>query len=77
MMRKLIQTGLIICVLLLSVGSTPFLRIQATETNVVNTQSNHPLIIIDQVFLEVEKDGKFHILDELIIERPTTGDERQ
>jgi hypothetical protein len=76
MMRKLLQTGLIICVILLSIGSMPFLRIHTIEVNAVKTQSESPLIKIDQLYLEVEKEGKFRVLDDFIIEQPTTGDER-
>jgi hypothetical protein len=46
------------------------------EIKGVQTQSEPALIEIDQLFLEVEKDGRFRVLDDLIIEQPTTGDER-
>ena len=75
MIRKFVQTVLIICVILLSVGITPFLQTQTMKVTVVKADSESPLINIEEVNLEVEKEGEFQILEALIIEQPTTGDE--
>jgi len=75
MVRYIIQTTLIFSVIMLSLGISPSIPTEMMNLNTAAAQSESPLIIIQQVNLEVEKDGKYYILEELIIDDPTIGDQ--
>ena len=74
MVRFVIQTTIVISVIMLSLGISPSVPTVMMNLNNVAAQSESPLLIIHQVNLEVEKDGVFYILEELVTEEPTTGD---
>ncbi|MCK4848604.1 MAG: hypothetical protein KAT16_06250 [Candidatus Heimdallarchaeota archaeon] len=75
MVRYVIQTTLILSVIMLTLGISPTIPTEMMNPNVVAAQSESPLISIQQVNLEVEKDGEFYILEELAIDDPTTADQ--
>jgi len=75
MVRHVIQNTLIISVILLSLGIMPSAPTEMMKLNTIAAQSESPSIIIQQVNLEVEKDGEYYILEELVIEEPTTGEQ--
>ena len=75
MVRYVIQTTIIISVIMLSLGILPSVPTEMMNLNSVTAQSESPLIIIQQVNLEVEKDGVFFILEELELDDPTIGDQ--
>ena len=59
---------------MLSLGINPSVQTEIVKVNAVATQSDSPLVVIQQVNLEVEKDGEFFPLEELIIDDPTIDD---
>ena len=75
MIRYVVKTTLILSVIMLSLGIYPSTQTEIMYVNTVAAQSESPLIIIQQVNLEVEKDGNFYILEERAIDDPTTADQ--
>ena len=75
MVRYVAQTIIILLVIMLSVGVYPSTQTEIMKINTVEAQSESPLIIIQQVNLEVEKDGEYFPLEELTIDDPTITDQ--
>ncbi|MHA1541400.1 MAG: hypothetical protein ACTSQH_00315 [Candidatus Hodarchaeales archaeon] len=75
MVRYVVKTTLIISVIMLSLGIYPSTQTEIMYVNTVAAQSESPLIVIQQVNLEVEKDGEYLPLDALIINDPTIDDQ--
>jgi len=75
MVRHVIQNTLLISVILLSLGTIPSTPTEMMKLNTIAAQPESPSIVIQQVNLEVEKDGDFFVLEELVIEEPTTGEQ--
>ncbi len=73
MIRKIIQPSLIVFVTVLSLGIMPFTQPKMIQVDGARAQTEPHLIKIQQVNLEVEKDGEFVTLEELILDEPTTG----
>jgi hypothetical protein len=60
-------------VIMLSLGILPSTQPKMIQIDVAKAQSESPLIEIQKVNLEVEKNGKYVVLDELVLDEPTTG----
>ncbi len=73
MIRKIIKPSIILIVVMLSSGIMPFNQPKMLQIEAARAQSESPLIKIQQVNLEVEKDGTFVTLEKLVPEEPTTG----
>jgi hypothetical protein len=73
MIRKIIRPSIIVFAIMLSLGFLPSTQPEMIQVNAVKAQSESPLIEIQEVNLEVEKDGKFVELEELTLDEPTTG----
>ncbi len=75
MIRKIIRPSIIVFVIMLSLGILPSTQPQMIQLHIAKAQSTSPLLEIQQVNLEVEKNGKYQLLQELVLDEPTTGQE--
>jgi hypothetical protein len=75
MVRYVAQTTIILSLIILSLGINPYTQTKIMKTQTVAAQTESPLIIIQQINLEVEKGGKYLPLEELIIDDPTVDDQ--
>ena len=73
MIRKIIRPSIIVFVIILSLGFLPSTQPEMIQINVVKAQAESPLIEIQEVNLEVEKDGEYTPLEKLTLDEPTTG----
>ncbi|PWI48703.1 hypothetical protein CEE45_05695 [Candidatus Heimdallarchaeota archaeon B3_Heim] len=75
MIRKIIRPSIIVFVIMLSLGILPSTQPKMIQLHIAKAQSISPLLEIQQVNLEVEKNGKYQLLEELVLDEPTTGKE--
>ncbi|MHA1946701.1 MAG: hypothetical protein ACXAC6_04205 [Candidatus Hodarchaeales archaeon] len=75
MVRYVVKTTLILFVIMLSLGIYPSTQTEIMYVNTVAAQSESPPLVIQQVNLEVEKEGEYFPLDALIIDDPTIDDQ--
>jgi hypothetical protein len=72
MVRYVVQTTLLLSVIMLSLGISSSVPTEMMKIGTVAAQSESPSVIIQQINLEVKKDGVYQTLEELIIDDPTT-----
>jgi hypothetical protein len=72
MVRYVVQTTLLLSVIMLSLGISTSVPTEMMRIDSVVAQSESPSVVIQQVNLEVKKDGVYQALEELIIDDNTT-----
>ena len=75
MKRIFIQTSVILTIMLLSFSITPLIPSETMKVTGISAQIESPLIVIQEVNLEVKKGSEYFILEELVSDEPRTGEE--